>query len=487
MRLVASDFYSYFTPSKCGLRVYFRERGEKESPPGAYEEVIFLLGQRHEKAHLATIPGVVDLSGVNREVRLRRTNEEIGRNAPAIYQAVLRAQTQLDGRLCEVLGEPDFLVREDGGYVVRDSKLARHVEKHPEILHQVALYGWLYEQSFGRPPVRLEVHNGLGEIVPLPYDGGAAALEFLKEVLSYKTLDQAPYSPVGWSKCMGCGFSDICWMKAKGNNDVAMVVGVDQGMALAFRQDGIETIPQFLKHFTVKELEGYERPWGLKTQRVGKKASDILRMARALHTGKEELIRPPEVPKRPNYVMFDLEGLPPQMDELGKIYLWGMQVFGDRPGPFLPALAGFGQEGDQQGWVDFLAGAEKIFRDNGDIPFIHWHHYEKTHLTAYVKRYGDRDGIAERVKRNLLDLLPITQKSIALPLYSYSLKVVEKYIRFKRTQKEYGGDWSMAKYIEATETEDEALRKQVMDEILTYNQEDLAATWAVLQWLKTKG
>jgi len=44
----------------------------------------------------------------------------------------------------------------------------------------------------------------------------------------------------------------------------------------------------------------------------------------------------------------------------------------------------------------------------------------------------------------------------------------------------------MAKYIEATETEDEVLRTRVMDEILTYNQEDLAALWAALQWLKSK-
>jgi predicted RecB family nuclease len=56
----------------------------------------------------------------------------------------------------------------------------------------------------------------------------------------------------------------------------------------------------------------------------------------------------------------------------------------------------------------------------------------------------------------------------------------------KRTQEEYGGDWSMAKYIEAIELQDEAQRATVMDEILTYNQDDLKATWAVLEWLKAK-
>lgn len=44
----------------------------------------------------------------------------------------------------------------------------------------------------------------------------------------------------------------------------------------------------------------------------------------------------------------------------------------------------------------------------------------------------------------------------------------------------------MAKYIEATETEDEQQRAEVMAEILQYNREDLEATWHVLEWLLTK-
>ena len=104
----------------------------------------------------------------------------------------------------------------------------------------------------------------------------------------------------------------------------------------------------------------------------------------------------------------------------------------------------------------------------------------------YIDRYGDSGGIAERVIDNMIDILPLVKQSIALPLPSYSLKVVEKYIGFKRTQDEYGGDWSIAKYIEATETEDTDLRNRTMEAILTYNREDLAATWAVFEWFRNK-
>jgi predicted RecB family nuclease len=142
------------------------------------------------------------------------------------------------------------------------------------------------------------------------------------------------------------------------------------------------------------------------------------------------------------------------------------------------------EDGDRQGWDDFLTCAGRIFADYGDIPFVHWSAYEKTKLKLYIERHGDRDGIAAMVEKNLFNLLPVAQASVMLPLASYSLKVVEEYVGFKRTQDEYGGTWAMAQYIEATETEDEATRQSLVDEILKYNEEDLAATWAVLCWLR---
>jgi hypothetical protein len=62
------------------------------------------------------------------------------------------------------------------------------------------------------------------------------------------------------------------------------------------------------------------------------------------------------------------------------------------------------------------------------VPFVHWASYERSRLRMYVRRFGDRGGVAGRVERNLLDLLPVTRELVALPLPSYGLKVVEKYV-----------------------------------------------------------
>jgi len=487
LKLTAQDFHRRYAPKKCDLRIFLRERGVEESPPSEFEQVLMRLGQRYEAKHLATFPEAIDLRSFESDKRFEQTVALAKNGRPVLYQPVLKFQTSLHGAECELVGEPDFLLREGSGYVIRDVKMARHVDNdhHPEIVFQLQFYGWLYEQVFGFSPIRLEALNGQGEIVPVPSDHQGLLAE-LRALGSLKRLTRKPYEPVGWSKCVGCGFRRHCWKNAEAARDVALVYDVDQNLAAELHERGTRTISELIQHFSADTLRELKRPWGARLQKVGKKAGMILQRARVMQSGQEIVLNSPTIPQHDHYVMFDLEGMPPHLDELDKIYLWGMQVFGKTQGEFMPALAGFGEDGDREGWAQFLAKAQSIFLRFGDIPFIHWHHYERTHLDDYVERYGDPEGLAARVRRNLLDLLPIARDSVLLPLSSYSLKEVEKYVGFKRRQTEYGGSWSIAKYIEATESHDEKSRNELVDEILTYNQEDLAATWAVFQWLQSK-
>lgn len=486
MNLTASDIYTLFRPSTCERRVFLRARGEAEEEKGDFEELIEELGRRHEAEHLAGFARVENLSDGTLRERSVRTLAAIAAGKEVIYQGVLSAALPASGT--EVVGIPDFLVREEAGYTVRDCKLSRHVggSRHVEIALQLELYGWLYEQNVHRPPVALEVYLGDRSLGRLTYGGGARALEALERIRALALAPQEPYSPVGWSKCAGCGFRERCWSIAKEANDVALVYELDQGTAIALKGQGITTIEQLLAGHTKDSLAELKKPRGTKMVRIGIAAERILQQAEALRSDRETLLAPIVLPAAASMVMFDLEGLPPQFDELDKVYLWGTQVYGSRPGPFRAALAGFGPAGDREGWEEFLTNSEAIFRDYGDIPFIHWHHYETTKLKSYIDRYGDRDGIALRVLANCVDLLRITRDALVVPEYSYSLKVIERRAGFRRSMKDYGGDWSIVQYIKAIETEDEALRKSIMADILKYNEEDLRATWAVLNWLRAK-
>jgi predicted RecB family nuclease len=201
MRFRATNSYDFFRPSKCARRVALRYRGVPEAERSEFEELLIRLGQRHEKAHLGTLPDVVDLSAPDDEARERDTLAAIRAGAPAIYQARFRGAIDIDGEKCELVGEPDFLIRDGDGYRIRDSKLARRIDgdHHPEIALQLQLYGWLYERVVGVPPAGLEVHTGSGEIVVVPYDGNKAALDFLRNLCRMRLVPEDTYEPVGWS------------------------------------------------------------------------------------------------------------------------------------------------------------------------------------------------------------------------------------------------------------------------------------------------
>jgi predicted RecB family nuclease len=488
MRLTASDFISNHRPTRCDLRVFLRQRQEQEAARGPYEEVLRRLGIRHERDHLETLGAYTDASDASFYEHVKLTADAIAQQNPVVYQAAFSVNTVLAGAEVEIVGVPDFLIFDGDGYVIRDSKMSRRIdeENHPEILLQVQLYGWLYEHTCGFAPKGLQVHSGTGEIVPIPYDGGASALRELERLAVIKQLTAEPYEPVGWSKCLGCGFTDRCWKNAEDNSDVALVYCVDQSLARTLHNQGILTRKELLARFDVASLGEFKRPYGSREQRVGKAAERILQFADAMERKQETVLAVPAIPPHENYVMFDLEGMPPHLDELDRIYLWGTQVFGEKPSEFTFALSGFGADGDKEGWLGFLTNAKQIFETYGDIPFVHWAPYEQTYLRRYVDRFGDAEGIASRVDANLLDLLTVTRDAVVLPLSSFSLKVVEDYVGYERKEAEYGGAWAMATFIEATETSEEEKRKQLMDKIVAYNKEDLEATWAVFAWLRSK-
>jgi predicted RecB family nuclease len=484
MRLSASDLVRYYSPSVCRRRLDCYRRGLSEAEPGAFEQLLMEMGKRHEAQHRASLEPVLDLSQGSLDERRRTTAAAIERKEPRLYQPVLSAPAGFAPDT-EVTGVPDFLLLEDDSYVVRDCKLSRRITEgdHPEIAAQVKLYGWLLEAGTGTRPRRLEVLSGMGEVEEMAYDGATDALQTLEMVRDTYASGCDDYEPVGWSKCGACSYFEHCWPPAEKRRDPAVLPDVLQGIAKLFQEMGITDYTELPRRFDVDSLGELRFGHGKGSRKVGKSAASILRHAEAFTSGKMIVLGPARVPESDNYVMFDLEGLPPQLDAPEKIYLWGTQVFGANRGPCVQATAGFGPEGEQQAWEEFLVTAEEIFARHGDIPFVHWAAYEKTNVAKYIERFGDPKGVGARVLANLCDLLPITKAAVVLPIPSYSIKIVERQAGYKRTLTESGGDWSMAQYIKAVETEDEDLRSEKMDRIKLYNREDLEATWTVYRWL----
>jgi predicted RecB family nuclease len=355
MSLTASDIYAYYQPAECALRIYLRHRGEPEAEPGSYEQILMRLGQRHEGAYLASLGKVEDLSSLDFAGAVHETRDLIRKGAPVIYQPAFRIETELGSAWRGIVGVPDFMIRKGNSYLIRDCKISRRVNAvdHPEIIHQLILYGWLYEQTTGGKIAGLDVVSGAGEIVEIPYDGGVRVLDILSRINEIQQQSEEPYDPVGWSRCQPCGFFGRCWEKAEASQDLALVPEVDRGLVTALRREGIRTIRQ-LAELDGAYLSEFKRPWGKHKQRVGRKADFIVGQALALAENRDMVIGKLNLPRARNVAIFDIEGLPPQLDEMDKIYLWGLRVYGEKPSHYMSAVSGFGPDGDRQGWFGWI-------------------------------------------------------------------------------------------------------------------------------------
>jgi len=482
--LSPQDIRTFYQPSKCDRRVWLDSHGVTGAEPDEFASLLADLGRQHEDQYLSTLGEYLDIHALPSTQRINKTIEAIQNRVNVIYQGELRCN--IPDLNIDIIGIPDFLIREGDNYIIRDCKLSKHANEsdHPEIVYQLELYGLLFERAIGHPPARLEVVLGDNTIVQIPYDSSSRSIEQLHQILSLRNLPEEPYSPVGWSKCNGCGFRDRCWTSAIEEHDPALIYGVDQGLAIQLRSLNVHDFRELNEKFTVESLTDLKRPVGKMMKRVGKSAESILTLAQSMQEKRIIQRAPLEVQHSDYYVMFDLEGVPPYSDDLDLIYLWGLQVFGKQQSNYLPAVAPFTDRGEEIGWKDFLKNADSIFKKHGDVPFIHWHHYETSKVKAYIEKFGDSNGIAERVLNNCIDLLPITRKAFAMPLSSYSLKEVEKLAGYKRTMEEFGGAWSIVQYYRAKNSNDEKLQQEVIGTILRYNEEDLQATWSVMQWIK---
>lgn len=482
-----ADIYEALTPSKCDLRVYLNTHHPVEKQNGPFEQIVKGWARKARLAHKEQFPDLTDLSELDSSSRKKASNAAILDRCSVIYKPLLAVPYLLNGNDTEIRGEPDFLIRDGNSYVVRNIKIARRVNEaeHPETFIEAQLHGFLFEQISGCKPARIEIISGDDRVIGIEYDGGRSALRTLTEIMVTRQLPAAPYSPVGWSKCGGCAFHEFCWQKAEKQHDVSLLVGVDQKLAGILRRSNCTSVEAILQ-FGEDKLSSLQTQIGGKSVRVGKRASRILQMATALVEKRHTVFERPALPDSDNFAILDLEGLPPHLDHSASVFLWGLQVFGTKPGQYLSAMADNDTTNDGAAWLLFLNNAMKVFEEYGDIPFIHWHNYERTMLERYIERYGDQFELANRIQKNLVDLHALLKESIALPLPSYSLKVVEKYLGFRRSQAQYGGDRAMAKYIESMELVDRRLRDQLHNEIAEYNREDLEATWFVFDWLRTE-
>ena len=483
-----SHFRDLFQPSYCERRVWLAAN----KPDLAIADTDFIQlvqekGIAAEEAHVQTV-GPVEMPKYPEyefPAGFEETRKMIESKVPIIYQGILIGEDN------QWMAIPDLLIfdKKTKRYIVRDVKLAKNLDAHPEIELGMGLSRLLAEEVLGYEPI-LEVLTGDGELLsPYLAPDGNIVKQAIQLISKLGNLADEPFETSGWSKCSPCPFFNYCWGGAWEGHHICTISGIEQGMSKELWGIGIKTWETLLKKGDDLADITFQR--GSQTQRIGPTRTDkILRQARCLSMNKYEKITSLTLPNgyskgdRP-ILIFDVENNMPIFEELllqGDVYLWGLLLVTAKRVKQELIIAPKGSKSDQKGWQLFLSTMSNIFDQYGDIPIVHFSSHEKTKVSNYINDYGDIHSTGQRVLDNLWDLYRAILNSVTLPVPSYSLKEIEKFVGFKRTQEEYGGSWSIVRYNQYLEASTKKEADKIMNEIKIYNGEDLMATYEVYKW-----
>jgi len=430
-----------------------------------FDELIRALGDAHEAEVLAGFDTVVTAQSAEHTQRL------IEAGTPVIYQP------QFIDQELGVTGTPDFLIREGEAYRVADAKLALSVEKKKAIKAQLGAYRRLAKSEL---PAR--VYLGDGEVVDIDPTDDTIAEAFISEMQALASTGEQPATHYSYTKCTPCPFSDRCVPVFKQTDELTLNPAVQARAAEGLRRQGIETLaalaasdPDTLAD--VPYLKG-----------LVKKERAVLQ-ARSLKTGEIFCVDTLSLPAG-DYIHFDVESDPMAHGGAGEVYLWGFLT---------PPYDGSGfdyvwkarDETDEGAWSAFLAKLED-YRRRFELPIlVHYSNYERTQIRRYAERFGDTGHLTVRWLLGedgpLLDLQKLVKDAMVLPVMSYGLKSICRdphLVNFQWRLEESGSQWSVVRYYDYLGAETDAAAERIKVEILTYNEDDVRATEALVAWLQ---
>ncbi|MEO6789919.1 MAG: TM0106 family RecB-like putative nuclease [Ornithinibacter sp.] len=452
------------------------------------------LGDQHEQAELRRLnrlhPGGVRQlpSPVSTQqglsAAMARTLDAIDSSADVLSQATL-----FDGGF---VGRADFIERTPAGWLVSDTKLARHTTV-PALL-QIAAYAALLEGADVpvAPVARLVLGDGaatdlpLAEVLPV----FRARRRRLDELLAaHRSAEGA--AVWGDARWLACGSCPTCEPEVEASRDVLLVAGVRRPTRRRFADAGVTTIDQL-----AARTEPVPEVRDVTLARLRDQARLQLEQEADPDGGVRHEVVDPEAlrlmpPASAGDLFFDFEG-DPLWRERGSS-LWGLEyLFGlieiDTGEQRFSAFWAHDRSQEKQALVDFVDHVNARRRRWPDLHVYHYAPYEPAALLRLAARHGTYEDEVDQLLRDrvFIDLYAVVRSGIRVSQRSYSIKKLEPLYMPEREGALQGGADSIVVYHQFTASRIEGREDEAADllaEIAHYNEDDCVSTLLLRNWL----
>ena len=297
-------------------------------------------------------------------------------------------------------------------------------------------------------------------------------LDLLDTCETVLTSGETPDVFISRSRCDMCVWLNHCYEVAQTQNHLSLLPGVTLNRYRHLEKLGLTTVEALASNqpATLAQASGFEL----------KVAEKLVHQAQAKLTGvaiartdanNSFTLAPQELPSAPIELYFDIEAAP----DKDLVYLHGILVVNtqDQSETFIPLVARE-PEGEANAWNQF----QHVIAHYPDAPVYHFCPYEAQTVRRLAEQYGTIIDIDELLSR-FVDIHKRIVDAVTLPIESYALKHIARWIGFEWRDSSANGAQSICWYDNWLDSQDE----QYLNDILKYNEDDCRATFWVKRWL----
>lgn len=396
-----------------------------------------------------------------------------------ISHGVLLMQTE---RGVTLLSRPDLLVKQPGksdfgDWMYRPTLIKLGKRPKPEYQIVAAMAAHLLAAVQGVMPSTAQLILRRQESYNVSLERWEPLMqEILWDCVETLLQQQEPEIFISRQKCSLCHWHSSCHAIAVAQQHISLMPGVTPSRYRDLQALGVTTV-QSLALSTIGVLEpvvGSEVAFDLVQQ-----AQSIVQNRAILRSRIWEDTQTPQrfsdtdaIPTAPVELYFDIEAEP----DLKADYLLGVLVIDKltHTETFHPLLAE--QPSDEPLiWQQFL----DLVSLYPDAPIFHFSDYEVETVKRLAKLYQTPQSLLNLLLSRLVDVHWYVMNTATLPVHSYSLKHLARWIGFEWRDSGITGSQCVCLYNQWLETGD----RSVLDGIVRYNEDDCRATYHLKNWL----
>ncbi|MGB3298837.1 MAG: TM0106 family RecB-like putative nuclease [Phormidesmis sp.] len=274
------------------------------------------------------------------------------------------------------------------------------------------------------------------------------------------------------SRCDMCPWLGHCYLEAKTQSHLSLLPGVTKKRYPTLVEMGITTVEALAKSQPIKLARSLDVEPSVTEKMIFQAQANWTGSAIARLHSNTLLFTPKHIPIANVELYFDIEAAP----DKDLIYLHGVLVVNNQTqSETFHALVAETPDQEETAWFDFLA----LVNSYPNAPIYHFCPYEAQTIRRLTDLYGNGSVNIDGLLGRFIDIHKRVVDAVALPVESYALKHLARWMGFEWRDLDANGAQSICWYDDWLKTGD----RTYLNTILRYNEDDCRATYRVKEWL----